>query len=84
MDRAVQDDRVRRLLDLDLDLDPVRVAVLLVDVQNDFCGPVVSGAAPAGTVKNAQAAVRANAFAGQAAALGCGSSIRGRFSTWIG
>jgi len=52
-------DRLRRLLEL----DPARVAVLLVDFQRDFCGP-------AGTENNARTALRANDFARAAAGLG--------------
>ena len=63
MDRGDQLDRVELLLDL----DPARVAVLLIDFQRDFCGAAEPGS---GTVNNAGAAVRANDFAGQAARLG--------------
>jgi len=52
-------DRLNQLLEL----DPARVAVLLVDFQRDFCGP-------AGTVNNARTALRANGFAQEAAGLG--------------
>ncbi|HEX8343990.1 MAG TPA: isochorismatase family cysteine hydrolase [Actinoplanes sp.] len=62
-DRSDQVDRVEQLLDL----DPARVAVLLVDFQRDFCGPGEPGP---GTVGNARAAVRANEFAAHAARLG--------------
>ena len=51
-------------------LAPERVAVLLVDLQNDFCSPArPAAAAPANTL-NAITAHRANAFARRAAALG--------------
>jgi nicotinamidase-related amidase len=52
-------DRLKQLLEL----DPARVAVLLVDFQQDFCGA-------AGTANNARTALRANEFAKQAAGLG--------------
>lgn len=58
--------RIRQLLDL----DPARVAVLLVDFQNDFCNPAVPAGEPKGTAKNAQTAVRANEFAARAAEFG--------------
>lgn len=63
MDQGDQPDRVEQLLDL----DPARVAVLLIDFQRDFCGVAESGS---GTLNNARAAVRANEFAAQAAQLG--------------
>jgi nicotinamidase-related amidase len=63
MDQADQVDRMEQLLDL----DPARVAVLLVDFQRDFCG----SAEPApGTVNNARTALFANEFARDAAHLG--------------
>ncbi|HEY0001712.1 MAG TPA: isochorismatase family cysteine hydrolase [Actinoplanes sp.] len=46
-----------------LELEPRRVAVVLVDFQRDFCGP-------AGTAANTRTAVRANRFAAEAAELG--------------
>lgn len=52
------------------ELEPGRVAVLLVDFQNDFCRPSAPGHDPAQTGANAEAAHRANAFAGAAAELG--------------
>jgi nicotinamidase-related amidase len=60
------DDRLDQLLDL----DPGRVAVLLVDFQKDFCGASLADAAAIGTVGNAQTALRANAFAAEAAEFG--------------
>jgi nicotinamidase-related amidase len=64
-------EQVRRM-ELLLDLDPARVAVLLIDFQRDFCGDLTpeSGAATPGLVNNARTAVRANEFAAQAAQLG--------------
>lgn len=53
-----------------LALDPRRVAVLMVDFQNDFCSPDVSVGGPATNTANTAAAHRANAFAHQAAAAG--------------
>jgi nicotinamidase-related amidase len=50
-----------------LDLDPARVAVVLVDFQRDFCD---ASGVESGTSGNAAAAVRANAFAEQAARFG--------------
>ena len=52
------------------DLSPRRVAVVMVDFQNDFCSPEVFGDRPATNTHNAQAARRANEFARQAAELG--------------
>lgn len=68
MDSNEQVRRMEQLLDLDL----ARVAVLLIDFQRDFCGDPTpeSGAEAAGLVNNARTAVRANAFAEQAAQLG--------------
>lgn len=54
------------LFDLPLD----RVAVVLVDFQNDFCSPDAGTERPAPNTHNASAARRANDFAAQAAALG--------------
>ncbi|MEV5964596.1 isochorismatase family cysteine hydrolase [Kribbella sp. NPDC051952] len=47
-----------------------RVAVVLIDFQNDFCSPEVSGDGPVTNTNNAAAALRANAFAQEAASLG--------------
>lgn len=66
VDRADETGRVDQLLDL----DPGRVAVVLVDFQRDFCGPPGVEAARAGTDANARTALRANAFAAEAARLG--------------
>jgi nicotinamidase-related amidase len=52
------------------DLPPERVAVVLIDFQNDFCSPAVATAGPATNTRNAAAAVRANRFAAAAAQLG--------------
>lgn len=55
------------LLTLPLD----RVAVVLIDFQNDFCSPEIGGGdPPPPNTHNEQAARRANTFAEQAAALG--------------
>jgi nicotinamidase-related amidase len=53
-----------------LDLERGRVAVLLVDFQRDFCAPPGVEVGRAGTDANARTALRANAFAAQAARLG--------------
>jgi nicotinamidase-related amidase len=66
VDRAEPVGRVDRLLAL----DPGRVAVVLVDFQRDFCGPPGVEAGRAGTDANARTAVRANAFAAEAARSG--------------
>jgi nicotinamidase-related amidase len=68
VDRAEQARRVEQLLDL----DPSRVAVLLIDFQRDFCVDLEpeSGAATTGLVNNARTAGQANVFAAQAAQLG--------------
>ncbi|WP_433372188.1 cysteine hydrolase family protein [Actinoplanes sp. CA-142083] len=66
MDEA---DVVRRVDQL-LDLDPERVAVVLVDFQRDFCEPPGVESGQAGTDANARTALRANEFAAQAARLG--------------
>ncbi len=66
MDQAEQVRRVEQLLDL----DPRRVAVVLVDFQRDFCGPAGEEAGQAGTAANARTAQRANAFAAEAGRLG--------------
>lgn len=52
-------------------LAPHRVAVLLVDFQNDFCSPEVFGQAPPANTLNAVTARRANEFARRAAGRGC-------------
>lgn len=52
------------------DLPPHRVAVVLIDLQNDFCSPEVSGEGPATNTHNARAAHRADAFAREVADLG--------------
>jgi nicotinamidase-related amidase len=64
--RADESDRVERLLDV----DPGRVAVVLVDLQRDFCGPPGVDVRQAGTSGNARTALRANGFAAEAARLG--------------
>jgi nicotinamidase-related amidase len=51
-------------------LSPHRVAVVMVDFQNDFCSPEVSGGGPATNTGNAKTAQRASAFARDAADLG--------------
>jgi len=51
-------------------LEPHRVAVILVDFQNDFCRPAQPDDGTAQTEANAVAARRANIFAGKAARLG--------------
>ena len=51
-------------------LPPQRVAVVLIDFQNDFCSPDVAGGGPVSNTGNAAAAVRANSFAAAAAELG--------------
>jgi nicotinamidase-related amidase len=66
VDRADGTGRVGQLLDL----DPSRVAILLVDFQRDFCAPPAVEPGRAGTDANARTAVRANSFAAQAARLG--------------
>ena len=53
-----------------VDLRPDRVAIVLVDFQNDFCSPELFREAPPTNTFNAETAHRANAFAMQAAALG--------------
>jgi nicotinamidase-related amidase len=47
-----------------------RVAVIMVDFQNDFCSPGAWGGGPVTNTPNAQTAERANVFARHAAALG--------------
>ena len=51
-------------------LPPARVAVVLIDFQNDFCSPDVAPGGPVSNTGNAAAAVRANRFAAAAAAAG--------------
>jgi nicotinamidase-related amidase len=51
-------------------LEPRRIAVVLVDFQNDFCRPSDPGHDPAQTAANAAAASRASAFAAAASAVG--------------
>jgi nicotinamidase-related amidase len=51
-------------------LSPERVAVLLVDFQNQFCHPRACGSGPVTNSANAATALRANAFAARAAGLG--------------
>jgi nicotinamidase-related amidase len=51
-------------------LEPHRVAVVLVDFQNDFCRPARPDEDQAQTRANAEAAWRANDFAAKAARLG--------------
>lgn len=52
------------------DLSPDRVAVVMVDFQNDFCSPKACGAGPVTNTHNAETAQRANVFARHAADLG--------------
>jgi nicotinamidase-related amidase len=52
------------------DLDPRRVAVVLIDFQNDFCSPDVFQGRIATNTRNAAAAVRASRFAAGAHRLG--------------
>jgi nicotinamidase-related amidase len=66
MDEADAVSRVNQLLDL----DPKRVAVVLVDLQRDFCEPPGIEPGRAGTDANARTALRANEFAAEAARLG--------------
>ena len=47
-----------------------RVAVVMIDFQNDFCSPEVFDGAPATNTHNAQTALRAKAFARHAGDLG--------------
>ncbi len=51
-------------------LSPRRVAVVMVDFQNDFCSPEVFSNGPVTNTGNAETARRANAFARHAAGLG--------------
>lgn len=53
-----------------LSLPLERVAVVLVDFQNDFCSPEVGGGDPPPNVNNERTARLANAFAYEAATLG--------------
>ena len=52
------------------DLDPRRVAVVLIDFQNDFCSPEVFQGGKVTNTHNAIAAARANRFAAKAHRLG--------------
>jgi len=52
------------------DLPPARIAVLLVDFQNDFCSPEIFHDSPVTNTRNAITAHHANQFAASAAALG--------------
>jgi nicotinamidase-related amidase len=63
MRQADQIDEMRKL-------EPRRVAVVMVDFQNDFCRPSTPDQDPAQTQANAEAARKANAFAAEAARLG--------------
>jgi len=55
----------------DLLLLPVtRIAVVLVDFQNDFCSPAGAAVGPPTNTRNEAAARRANAFAAEASRLG--------------
>jgi nicotinamidase-related amidase len=69
MDGVDEADVARRMNQL-LDLDPKRVAVVLVDLQRDFCQPPGVEPGQAGTDANARTALRANEFAAEAAWLG--------------
>ena len=51
-------------------IDPRRIAVVLIDFQNDFCSPEVFQNRPATNTHNAAAAARANEFALSAHELG--------------
>lgn len=51
-------------------LSPHRVAVVMVDFQNDFCSPGVFGAGPVTNMGNARTARRASVFARHAIGLG--------------
>lgn len=51
-------------------LTPSRVAVIMVDFQNDFCSPKVFGDRPVTNTHNAQTARRANVFAKYASEVG--------------
>ncbi len=53
-----------------LTLPMPRIAVVMIDFQNDFCSPEVASGGPITNRHNAEAAVRANAFARQASELG--------------
>jgi nicotinamidase-related amidase len=63
---VVEPDRV----DAFLTLDPSRIAVVLVDFQNDFCEPGAFGVDPPNNTANAATAHRANEFARAASAYG--------------
>jgi nicotinamidase-related amidase len=62
-------DRAGQLAEL-ATVESRQVAVVLVDLQNDFCRPSRPGEDPEQTQANADAARRANDFAGDAARLG--------------
>ena len=51
-------------------LSPHRVAVVMIDFQNDFCSPQVFGDGPVTNTGNAKTAQRASAFARRASGLG--------------
>jgi nicotinamidase-related amidase len=53
-----------------VDLDPSRVAIVLIDFQNDFCSPKVFEEQRITNTRNAAAAMRANGFAAAAGRLG--------------
>ena len=53
-----------------LDFEPRHVAVLMVDLQNDFCSPEIFASTPVTNTHNAATAHRANAFAQRAATAG--------------
>lgn len=53
-----------------LSLPLARIAVVLVDFQNDFCSPAAARGRPATNTHNEAAARRANAFAVEASRLG--------------
>ena len=57
-------------IDAFLAVDPSRVAVVLVDFQNDFCEPSAFGIDPPDNTANATTARRANQFASAASAYG--------------
>ena len=51
-------------------LPVTRIAVVLVDFQNDFCSPAGAAVGPPTNTRNEAAARRANAFAAEASRLG--------------
>jgi nicotinamidase-related amidase len=51
-------------------LPPSRVAVVLIDLQNDFCSPKVAHGRPVSNTGNAAAAFRADSFAAAASSAG--------------